>query len=234
MSNNISNNFRPIYILGDNHGRYDSLFHYLDQFDIKNCHLIHVGDGGEGFLPVEKQERQFVHLNNNFKSRNINYLSIRGNHSDPAYFDGSVNLSNFRLLPDYHYEMFNGELFLFVGGATSIDRKVRNLGTTYWENELFVLKPELIRPCNILISHSAPKWIGPYDKNGIKYWCDQDPTLWETCVKEREDMDKLVQLSCAEKAYFGHFHESHSSEMYGCKCRILAEMEITEHRLENY
>ena len=226
--------FKPIYILGDHHGNYDWVFRYLQKFDIKDCILIHVGDGGEGFSPKKKQIKTFDLLNNKFKKLNINYMSIRGNHSDPAYFNGSIDLSNFRLLPDYHYENINGEIFLFVGGATSIDRKVRTLNTSYWADEAFVLKPELISSCDILICHSAPNWIGPYNKQQIKSWCEKDLTLWDECAKERKAIDELVCLSRASRAYFGHFHESHTSEVYGCKSRILAEMEFTEHRYENY
>jgi hypothetical protein len=108
------------------------------------------------------------------------------------------------------------------------------LNVSYWKDESFVLKPELIKPCDVLIAHSAPTWIGPFDKQGIKSWCDQDPTLWDECVKEREHHNELILLSQPSKAYFGHFHESHLVEMNGCKARILAEMEITEHRYENY
>ena len=51
-----------------------------------NCHLICVGGGGEGFLPKDRQMRQFENLNDFFKARNIEYKTIRGNHSDPFYF----------------------------------------------------------------------------------------------------------------------------------------------------
>jgi hypothetical protein len=223
-------NKQQIYVLGDNHGKYDQLFRNLDDFNIQDCILIHVGDGGEGFIEKDKQLRQFNLLNDRFKKRNIEYMSIRGNHSDPKYFDGSINLSHFRLLPDYHVEFINDEKFLFVGGAISIDRKIRKVNFSYWEDEAFVLKPEFAVPCDVLITHSAPVWIGPIDKDGILGWCDKDQYLWRDCMKEREDITALYKLAKPKKAYLGHFHQPFFVDFEGCRGRILAELEIIEHR----
>jgi len=63
--------------LGDNHGQYDKLFKKLDDLEVNNCTLIHLGDGGEGFLPHKKQMRQFEHLNECFKKRDIKRTSNR-------------------------------------------------------------------------------------------------------------------------------------------------------------
>jgi len=222
-------NQQSVYILGDNHGRYDVMFRFIEAYEIKDCILIHVGDGGEGFAPYDKQMRQFYHYNDRFKSKGIEYLSIRGNHSDPAYFDGSVNLSHFKLLPDYHTQIINGEKFLFVGGAISIDRKIRKEGFSYWRDEPFVLDKSKIEECDVLITHSAPTWIGPLDKKGILSWCEKDEFLWRDCLKEREDHDILFQLAKPKKSYAGHFHQRFSVDINGCRAKILAELEIIPH-----
>ena len=219
-----------VYILGDSHGKYDQLFRNLDDFNIQDCIIIHVGDGGEGFIEKNKQLRQFDLLNDRFKKRNIEYISIRGNHSDPKYFDGSIKLSNFRLLPDYHVEFINDEKFLFVGGAVSIDRKIRKQNFSYWEDELFVLKPEFAVPCDVLITHSAPFWLGEFTKNGILGWCEKDEYLWRDCVKERDELATLFELAKPKKAYVGHFHTSLTQKHNGCIAKILNELEIIEHR----
>jgi hypothetical protein len=36
-----------VYILGDSHGKYDQLFSNLDDFNIQDCIIIHVGDADE-------------------------------------------------------------------------------------------------------------------------------------------------------------------------------------------
>ena len=221
---------KQIYIVGDNHGKYDAMFRFIEAYGIKDCILIHVGDGGEGFVPYDKQIRQFNHYNDRFKSKGIEYLSIRGNHSDPAYFDGSVNLSHFKLLKDYHTQIINDERFLFVGGAISIDRKIRSEGFSYWKDEPFVLDKSKIEECDVLITHSAPIWLGEFTKRGILSWCEKDEFLWRDCVKERDDLAMLYELAKPKKAFCGHFHCSLKQEYNGCVATILHELEIVEYR----
>ena len=220
----------PTYICGDLHSEWDALFRKLNYLKIENCYLIHVGDGGVGFLPEAKQMRQFEHHNDRFKKRNIKYLGIRGNHDDPAYFQGQVKLSHFELVPDYTYREFNGEKFLFVGGAVSIDRQVRVPRMSWWEDEVFVLKPELVKKVDVLITHGPPSWNGPNEKSGIAGWCEKDLTLWEECLKERQDIDKLIELCQPIKHYCGHHHLSSFVSVNGCDSKILDILEIVEHR----
>jgi hypothetical protein len=223
-------NDNPIFAVGDNHGRYDKLFKKLDDLNINKCTLIHLGDGGEGFLPHKKQMRQFEHLNECFKKRDIQYLSIRGNHSDPSYFDGRVSMSNFKLLPDYTYLTLNDKKFGFVGGAVSIDRRMRAEGISYWKDEKFVLDHSKIERCDVLVTHSAPSWLGEFTKQGILSWCNRDEYLWRDCVKEREEIAVLYELANPHKAFIGHFHTSLTQTHNGCVSTILDELEIKEIR----
>ena len=221
---------KPIYILGDHHGFFGEFYEKIDKFNIKDCILIHVGDGGEGFVkPTSKQMRQFRHCNNFFKARNILYKSIRGNHSDPLYFDGRVKLSNFELLPDYHTEILNGEKFLFVGGAISVDRKIRREGVSYWRNEGFVLDESKAVKCDVLITHSAPSWIGPDDFSDIQGWIDRDVHLTDELTQKRRDHNKLYKLCKPNRAYMGHFHSTFSVDFDDCYGNILSILEIREH-----
>ena len=222
-------NSNLILIHGDNHGQWDRLFRIIDEKAIENCTLISAGDCGIGFKAPHKQEREFELLNDRFKKRNINYLAIRGNHDDPSYFLGQYNYSHFKLLPDYHTEILNGEKFLFVGGAISIDRRYRTLGHSYWSDEAFVLDESKIFECDVLITHSAPTWNGPIDKSGIDNWCQKDPTLWDDCLKERKDISALIKKCKAKKHYCGHFHEYFYIDFEECHSTILAIDHFVEH-----
>jgi UDP-2,3-diacylglucosamine pyrophosphatase LpxH len=219
-----------ILLVGDHHGQWDRLFEKINYYKINNCVLIHVGDGGEGFKIKKKQLREFDLLNNLFKKHNIRYWSIRGNHSDPFYFNGNIKLSNFELLDDYTVRELNGEKFLFVGGAVSIDRLYRREGLSYWRDETFVLDESKIQECDVLITHSAPSWVGPFDKQGISSWCEKDPTLWDECLTERKDHDTLLKLSKPKRSYHGHFHLYSQVEHNGTVATILDELQIIEHR----
>jgi hypothetical protein len=106
----------------------------------------------------------------------------------------------------------------------------RKEGQSYWRDELFVLKPELIEKCDVLITHSAPSWIGPFDKESLSSWCEKDLTLWDLCYKERIEHSELIKLCKPSKSYHGHFHSSHWVDFAECYATILAIEEIKEHR----
>lgn len=220
----------PVYILGDTHGMWSVLRHKIEQHDIKSCTIISVGDNGIGFQHRDKCNAAFNALNEFFKSRDIEFMSIRGNHDDPSYFLGGVKLSNFELLPDYTTREINGEKYLFVGGAISIDRRVRVPHHSYWYDETFVLAPELVQKCDILITHSGPTWIGDFTKAGIQGWCDKDETLWSECLKERQDHDILYSIANPSMGYCGHFHTHTVGKNGDTVATIVAELEIIEHR----
>ena len=221
---------RRIIFLGDTHGEWDTVFRVLDGHEIQDVLLIHVGDIGVGFVSPEKQKRQFDILNDRFKKRKINFVGIKGNHDDPKYFDGSVCMSNFELLPDYTKREINGEKFLFIGGAVSVDRLRRTPEVSWWSGEEIVFKPELIDKCDVLVTHSAPIWNGPNDKAGISGWCDRDPTLWDDCSRERRVMNEIIRLSQPTSHFCGHFHCQSIAVNDGCYSRILDIHELYEYK----
>jgi hypothetical protein len=225
---------KPIYIIGDIHGKFANLKERIKQLDIHDCYLICVGDLGIGFQYDESRERYICELFNGFlEARDIEFMSIRGNHDDPKFFNdefSNISLSHFKLLPDYYCTDINDQRFLFVGGAISIDRKIRIEGKSYWKNERFDLKDDLIQKCDVLITHSAPSWLGPFDKAGIINWCEKDEFLWRDCLNERDDHNILFSVAKPLYSYAGHFHQSVSLRYNGCSARILDELEIIEHR----
>ena len=224
---------KPVYIIGDIHGAFGRLKQKIKELDLSACYLICVGDLGIGFnYSALGEAESCADMNVFFAERDITFMSIRGNHDDPAYYNGNsrVTLSHFKLLPDYHTETLNGEHYLFVGGAVSIDRVFRVEGRSYWRDEAFVYDPAKIVQCDVLITHSAPTWNGPFDKEGIASWCERDPKLWAECYAERLAHDQLIAQSGAKKHYCGHFHESRWAHEGDCYSTILTIEEIKEHR----
>ena len=222
---------KTIYIVGDIHGKWDALFKEIDSFDMCDCTLICVGDLGVGFKDSHAKEiRALQFANEFFAARDIDFLSIRGNHDNPAFFNGEIQrFSNLRLLPDYHVETINDKRFLFVGGAISIDRALRKQGVSYWKDEVFKLDHSKIQRCDVLITHSAPTWNGPIEKSGImSHYCQKDETLWDECMTERKHHDILVQLAGPKRHYCGHFHIQSVVDFYGCVSTILDELEIAQ------
>jgi hypothetical protein len=204
---------KPIYILGDIHGNSSRLIQKIYSLDIKDCYIFCVGDLGIGFSPKGAAgEAEFCsNINSLMVERNIEFMSIRGNHDDPSYFNDETKrvwYSNFKLLPDYYVETFGSTKVLFVGGAISIDRIYRIQGKSYWKDEPFEYKPNLIQECDICITHSGPSWNGPFDKEGLSYWTQRDNALWDECLAERNGHNNLIEACRAKYHYCGHFHVS--------------------------
>jgi len=224
----------PVYIIGDIHGQFARLKNLVFQNNIKDCTLICVGDFGIGFKrKYGANVDDCIVLNTFFAKRNIVFMTIRGNHDDPIFFNDAekrINLSHVKLLPDYYSETINGEKFLFVGGAVSIDRRLRENNVSYWSNEAFVLDTNRVTACDVLITHSAPSWVGPYDKSAIASWTQKDASLWEECMQERQDHNALISLCKPRKSYHGHFHCNGMAHADGCLATILNIEEIKEHR----
>jgi hypothetical protein len=221
-------NTKPIYLLGDHHGEYGKLFKKLKYFNISNCYILHVGDGGEGFKSAYKENDHNKRLNAKFAKRDICYLSIRGNHSDPSYFDGRVNLSNFKLLQDYTVLRHCNKSILCVGGAVSVDRCLREEGVSWWRGEGINMQLDKVPHVDIIVTHSSPTWNEPTSLAKIAKWVDIDARLVSDCTEERLAINKLIETSAAKKHFCGHMHIHSISEHEGCVSRIIDILELLE------
>lgn len=222
----------PVYVLGDNHGFYGEIYDLLEERNIRDSVVIHVGDGEEG---CEDWSDAGVHYaNSRFQACGVEYLSIRGNHSNPALFDGSVNHSHFKLLPDYTRLLINGQSWLFIGGAISINRMDLIPGVDWWRDERFVLHKDLIAAADVLVTHSGPSWIGPPCRNEfVQIFADSEMErgidLIDELEIERTLHDRLFEAVRPRHWYLGHFHRSEVKIHKGCQARILGVCELHLH-----
>lgn len=225
---------KPIYLLGDHHGDYEWVLHRVLRKCIRGSILIHVGDGAEGFPSWSAETAEG--LNRCFESMDVEYLCIRGNHSNPGCFDGSTMLSHFKLLPDYTRMQFGGESWLFVGGAISIDRFARVPGKTWWPEEAMVLREDLAGPADVLVTHSGPSWLGPSpdDPFVLPYLHEEQAvggsTLLDDLIAERQRHDVLFNLVKPKRWFFGHFHMWAEVVHQGCHVRLLDALEFVKYQ----
>lgn len=224
---------KQIILVGDTHGEWQSLFKKIEDNKISDCIMIQVGDLGAGFN--KGYERDFIKYNEFFKKKNIYFYALHGNHDNPAYFDGSINFTHFKLLKDYTELKVNDELWQFVGGAISVDRKYRVEGRDYWRDEKFILNKGKAVKCDVLVCHTAPTWIGPACKGGlVQPFLDKDFHLYDELIQERKNVQELFDICRPKKAFFGHFHRSEYNEYHGdgytCKGRIIDILEFIEYR----
>ena len=114
-----------ILLIGDIHGNFNYLKHQITQKNITDCTIIQVGDFGIGFTNRDNDIETLKNLNDFLMGQNITMLAIRGNHDNPDFFKGDIEFTNLKLLPDYTTLNLEGNNFLFIGGAISVDRTAR-------------------------------------------------------------------------------------------------------------
>ena len=118
---------KTIIVSGDIHGNFNQLvFKLCIQYQLTDTLLIVAGDCGFGFEKKEYYE-QIVRRNAKRMNQANNWIVfVRGNHDNPAYFDGAMlNFKRFVAVPDYSILQVCNHTILCVGGAISIDRIYR-------------------------------------------------------------------------------------------------------------
>lgn len=226
--------------VGDTHGNHKFIIHKIKSLNIRDTTLIHVGDFGVGFKKIHNDKVDMENLNNSLEDNNCHMYVIRGNHDNPAYFNGTWEWGNLHLVPDYTVITVNGDDVLLVGGAISIDRKQRineKLADArkgkdrdyYWYDEAFVLDEDKLREVNgirYVVTHNCPSFTSPINdtSNGpgshgwlVSGFSSSDPELKNDLNKERSDLTRMYEIlkenNNIGKWLYGHYHK-HNAEFY--------------------
>jgi predicted phosphodiesterase len=247
-----------IMYLGDIHGNFSLLHQYVKMYNIKDAHIIQVGDFGVGFATFEKEKRMLEMYHDILVKNNVHVWAIRGNHDYKPHFDNNpFGFSNIHLVADYTVLNLDDKNILCIGGAVSVDRewrytKKQKLGTfenptlgveSWWSDEVFVLDVDKIkdlRDINIMVTHTCPDYCTPDNTFSLSPFVEGiirdtgDTELRGDLLFERNQLTQafsIVKLNNdIEFAYYGHFHKSDVMNMYGTKHRLLGVGELWEER----
>lgn len=230
--------YENVIVCGDIHGHLEVI--YGNPF-AENTLFIVAGDCGFGFC-----ETNYYHylynskINRNLGKKGNAVLFIRGNHDDPAIFDGNTfNKKRAICIPDYSVVKTAFHNILCVGGAISVDRSWRKeqmqfkAQPLYWEKEPPIFNLAQITEIthsglklDSVITHSCPSFCPPYSKGGINNWLQLDQKLAQDIENERQQMDDLwyelkTQKHPIKQWWYGHFHRSAWLDYEGCYFRLL-------------
>ena len=220
MMNKLNFN-KPIYVVGDIHGYFQSLVAQIKRYDLNDCVIVVAGDCGVGFSSAKGLMYSLYDLNNICEKRNIDIVFVRGNHDDPDYFNSEepFHYGKIQCVPDY--TVINDET-LCIGGATSIDRIYRQndyekrrrdylryhdetkidqeVFKSYWENEHPYFSQDFFKGAREqgleikhVITHTCPSSCVPQTKDGISHWLNYDKDLSKDLDIERSIMDKILE-----------------------------------------
>lgn len=247
-----------ILYLGDIHGNFATFHQYVKTYDIKDAHIIQVGDFGVGFSALEKERRTLAMYHELLVKNNVTVWAIRGNHDFKPYFDQDpFGFDRIRLVPDYTVLELAGKRILCVGGAVSVDREWRYTkeqklgnfdvrpGQSWWNDEVFVLDTEraaAMTGIDIVVTHTCPSYCPPDNTFGLGHFVEGiiretgDVALRTDLAHERNQMNELFHLlklngNSIEKHYYGHFHKSDCQVYGGVEHRLLGIGELWEERL---
>jgi DNA repair exonuclease SbcCD nuclease subunit len=236
---------KPIIFLGDIHGNFDYLKWYIKAHKITDCFIYQVGDFGIGFTSEFNDMTILGQLNKFLNEFNIELYAIRGNHDNPYFFDGHLSnyFTNLHLLPDYTFIDIEGTKILGVGGAVSIDRKIRldemqkdirynRKRESYWSDEIFKLNEEKLRTfenIDIVVTHTAPEFCAPTNKNVlpniVKHYMMNDKDLLDDLTNERTLLTKMFNILNEKNKpklwLYGHFHYKNIEVIDGCQFTLL-------------
>ncbi len=239
-------NAEHLFVCGDIHGEFRSLvFKICSQCQISNAIVIVAGDCGLGFHSPKYYENELKHCGQQLRKHNVTVVLLRGNHDDPAWFiEQRQAADGFLIIPDYTVVRCCGHNVLCVGGAISIDRRVRKNWqaadghTYYWPDEPPFYSPVLLDelrqlqlPIDTVVTHTAPSFCMPTDKNGIESWLARDNALLLDCEMERNTIDKIYEHLHADKHplrqwFYGHFHLHNEASIDGIDYTALNIMQI--------
>ena len=247
-----------LMFLGDIHGQFNIIHQYVKLYDIKDAHIIQVGDFGVGFKTLAKENRLLEDYHTQLVKKNVHVWAIRGNHDYKPHFDNDpFGFTNIHLVPDYTVLELCDKRILCIGGAVSVDRKWRytfkqkqgifenqTLGKeSWWPDEVFVLdrdKLSEMRNIDIVVTHTAPHYCEPDNTFGFGPFVESivretgDNELKADLLEERQAMTEAFNIlklnNNITHAYYGHFHKSDVMNFDGIKHRLLNINELWEER----
>lgn len=214
---------RQLWICGDIHGEISRLVHtVVHEQKISCADILVVGDFGAGFGRPNSMDVKYREISSLLRTSDICLYTIRGNHDDPAFFDGSRDYERLHFLPDHKMIVLCGKSIFPIGGAVSTDidlidpltRKSRRLineslikhGSSkrvWWQNEAPVQITEgLPRSADIIVSHEAPLSFAP-TPNRDKHVGE---STWQQVVESRQYLDNVLKIIKASLWFYGHYH----------------------------
>ena len=237
---------RQLWICGDIHGELSGLVWNAVNRGISCADILLVGDFGAGFGRPKSMVVAYGKVRATLEKNDICIYTIRGNHDDPAFFDGNHDFERLHFLPDHCIIELCGKRIYPIGGAVSTDidlvdplsRKSRRMindslikfGSSrrvWWPDEApsvpstssGALSPERV---DIVMSHEAPLSFEPPLVRAV-YVRDE---TWLKIVESRKYLDYVLQTVKPALWFYGHYHCHYEGDFQNTlyRCLDIAEM----------
>lgn len=235
-------NERQLWICGDIHGELSGLVRNAVNRGISCADILVVGDFGAGFGRPKSMDVAYGKVRAALEKNDICIYTIRGNHDDPAFFDGMHDFERLHFLPDHCIIELCGKRIYPIGGAVSADidminpltRKSRRMindslikfGSSkrvWWPDEAPVPIVEgFTSAVDIVVSHEAPL---SFDPPLVRADYVRDET-WMKIVESRKYLDYVLRTVMPALWFYGHYHRHYEGVCQNTlyRCLDIAEM----------
>ena len=228
---------KSIVVSGDIHGDFNQLiFKMCVQYQMRDTLLIVAGDCGFGFYNRSYYEDMAKRNSKRLSEANNWIVFVRGNHDNPAYFDGHIfNHRRLMAIPDYTIIQACRHTILCVGGGISIDRRYRLdkweaeqkkrrhqpdkedrlTKHYYWADEAPIYDDSQLTEINekfavdTVITHTAPSFCELQNKNFLMQFAHEDAILLDDVHNERATMDALYDRLRHDAHPLRHWYYGH-------------------------
>ena len=221
---------RNLIFIGDIHGELRELvWNATSKYELSNSDLVVLGDFGVGF--DKGFDTLYARVAPKLEKADLHIYTLRGNHDDPSWFDGSKEglYPRVSFLQDHHVYEIAGKKCYIIGGAgsTDISWRLKEKKKVWWEDEYVKELPikDLPGKVDIILSHEAPLAFEPV----ISRFSETPEWQYEKILAGRTYLSQVLQEITTEYWYYGHYH-NHFSGSYGQVIyRGLGIMEFYEH-----
>ena len=235
---------RKLYICGDIHGELNRLvWKATHELKISCADILVVGDFGAGFGRPNSMNVRYREVGALLEANDICIYTIRGNHDDPAFFDGTHDYERLHFLPDHKIVVLCDKRIYPIGGAVSIDidlidpltrksRRMKNdslirFGSSkriWWADEApNQITEGLPESSDIIVSHEAPLSFAPSPI--------QEPhvreTTWQQVLESRRYLNFVLKSVKPSLWFYGHYHKHYEGEIGATHYRGLDIGELT-------
>ena len=208
-----------ILFAGDTHGNYAHTERVFDHALRNDADLIvQVGDFGFGWQQIADGSDYFSSLVSGLaQTHRIPLYWLGGNHENYDALDALVGTAPpdvSEIAPQVYYLArgatltFDGVRFLFCGGATSVDKKYRVDGVSWWRQEEIsyadVDRCKAQGTVDFLITHDFPWEVdGVVDRHLDPYWGEE---AQEKTIASRKKISTILSNCNAFFQIHGHLH----------------------------